>query len=145
MQISSVKVNFSDCKELRSGSFWRQSTDFHIKVTKLCQRVTGAGKSIWYGSLTCSVVLFLCLRTTTYWKSNRRWICFHICEDKERRKKVYYLLWNTRTLLHNESTQLQFHISKPSNTPTIWYWKCLKCYKYHCLVKDTQIIQRMPN
>lgn len=29
------------------------------------------------------------------------------------------------TLLH-ESTQLQFHISKPSNTPTVW--KCLKCY-----------------
>ena len=26
-------------EELRSGSFWRQSTDFHIKVTKLCQRV----------------------------------------------------------------------------------------------------------
>lgn len=49
-------------------------------------------------------------------------------------------------------TQLQLHISKlvilltyrPNYRPTVCVWKCLKCYKYHFLVKDAHLIRMMP-
>lgn len=141
VQISPV-VNFPAWggSDLYCLCVWRQSTDREVTLSiKLCARwAVASSRATNEQCPDFFLFFFLLQKKKTLSLTEDKAELISKCTTRGGKKQkcnTYFALGPCYTI----SKQLLFHISKPSNTPTVRFWKCLKCYKYHFSVKDTQV------